>query len=268
MIKLVVSDLDGTLLKANKQLPATIFEVIENLRRKGILFGAASGRQLQNLKDLFAPAANDMVFIAENGGLGWYRNELLFCNALSPRNAQNALQRIRDVEGLFPLLCTPDCAYYENLSQPFEHYVHASYTFTKQADLDEVAADKPVCKIAVYDQSGAEKHGMNLLPQVLPDLRVIQSGMEWLDVSAPSATKGAALDKNKKKTGISSAECMAFGDHMNDYEMLAACAHPRVPANAYYKLKECFPDHIIPSNEEEGVIRILNDLLRAPVVPI
>ncbi len=260
MIRLAVSDLDGTLLTPERRLPENTFEIIRKLKEKGIVFGAASGRQLQNLIDFFAPVADDIVIIAENGGLGWMRGELLFCNAVPPEKVEKTLQAVHGSEGLFPLLCAPDCAYYEDLKQPFESYVNASYTHTAQADLRTVAKSVPICKIAVYDALGAEKNGIRVLPELLPDLRVIQSGMDWLDVSEKSVNKGAALSVVLKKLGISPDECMAFGDHMNDFEMLQACGHPRVPENAFYKMKEAFP-HVIPSNKDYGVVRTLESLL-------
>lgn len=88
MIRLAVSDLDGTLLTPERRLPENTFEIIRKLKEKGIVFGAASGRQLQNLIDFFAPVADDIVIIAENGGLGWMRGELLFCNADASRKSR------------------------------------------------------------------------------------------------------------------------------------------------------------------------------------
>ena len=56
MIKLVASDLDGTLLfKGAQSLPEEIFPLIRQLKELGILFVAASGRQYANMKKMFAP---------------------------------------------------------------------------------------------------------------------------------------------------------------------------------------------------------------------
>ena len=260
MIKLAISDLDGTLLTPQRQLPENTFEIIGKLKAKGILFGAASGRQLQNLLDIFSPVANDMIFISENGGLAYYKGEILFCEALTAEQTAKALATVRAAEGLYPLLCAPECAYYGDTFPPFVEHVNDSYTHTKFADLDDIARSQPVCKIAVYDTLGAEKNGAAILPEKLTELRVIQSGMDWLDLSTKSANKGSALAFILKKFGVSPDECMAFGDHMNDYEMLCTCSHPFVPENAYYKLKELFP-HEIPSNKDFGVIRKLETLL-------
>ena len=81
MIKLVASDLDGTLLmKGAQSLPEDIFPLIRQLKELGILFVAASGRQYANMKKMFAPVADDMAFICENGGLAVYHENVMYQN--------------------------------------------------------------------------------------------------------------------------------------------------------------------------------------------
>ena len=79
MIKLVASDLDGTLLfKGAQSLPEEIFPLIRQLKKMGILFVAASGRQYANMKKMFRPVVDDMAFISENGGLAVYNEKVLY----------------------------------------------------------------------------------------------------------------------------------------------------------------------------------------------
>ena len=63
-----------------------------------------------------------------------------------------------------------------------------------------------------------------------------------------------------KKLGVERGECMAFGDHMNDFEMLEVCGNPYVVANAFSTLKERFK-YVVPSNADFGVIKKLEELL-------
>ena len=70
MIKLIASDLDGTLLRGGAQVPsAEAMELIRALQEKGVLFSAASGRQCPNLRRLFWPLSGEMVLLGENGCL-------------------------------------------------------------------------------------------------------------------------------------------------------------------------------------------------------
>ena len=68
-IKLIASDIDGTLLlNHGKEIPGEIFDEVRRLKEKGILFCPASGRQYNSLKNLFAQAAllcshSDQLFI-------------------------------------------------------------------------------------------------------------------------------------------------------------------------------------------------------------
>ena len=78
MIKLIASDLDGTLLYGRgNSVSEEMFEMIREMKRKGIIFAAASGRQYHNLKKLFAPVWKDMAFICENGAAVFYEDQLI-----------------------------------------------------------------------------------------------------------------------------------------------------------------------------------------------
>ena len=78
MIKLIASDLDGTLLhNGAQQLTPRTIELIRALTRKGIRFIAASGRQYDNERRLFAPIRDEISYIAENGSLCVHRGEVI-----------------------------------------------------------------------------------------------------------------------------------------------------------------------------------------------
>ena len=254
MIKLIACDLDGTLLTPDGELPEGTFSVIGKLYEKGILFCPASGRQLTALEQMFGPVRDKVAFIAENGAIVSCRGELLRCVTIPRETVLRALAEVKKLPDAHPLLCTPECAYYEEGSQPFLEYVAASYISNAQRSLAETARTERICKIAVYDGKGPENNGMKALPAALPDLRVIQSGGNWLDISARDTDKGNALRFLLKKLDVAREECAAFGDHMNDYEMLLECGHPYVPANAYPPLLEKIGT-VVPSNAENGVLR-------------
>ena len=75
-VRLIASDLDGTLLLNGAQtLRPETCGLIEQLMARGIVFVAASGRQLANLRRLFAPIADKIGFLCENGGSAYYQNK-------------------------------------------------------------------------------------------------------------------------------------------------------------------------------------------------
>ena len=95
MVKLIASDLDGTILRKGAQSvePSTI-KAIEQLVNKGMYFAPASGRQIVSLKRLFEPVSNKLVYIAENGALCEYKGEVI---AKTPMDRKLALEIIEDV---------------------------------------------------------------------------------------------------------------------------------------------------------------------------
>lgn len=264
MIRFIATDLDGTLLDGNRKLPGEIFPLISALYDRGILFAPASGRQYANLKLLFAPVRDKVVFLCENGALVRYREETLHLLPIPDARLKDALDAIRSLPHLHPLLCGTDCAYIEESTEPFSSLAFESYTSCKRVgSLDEVIGRTPVCKIAVYDETRAE-HCIRVLPQKLKGLRTIISGDVWCDVSADGADKGTAIRKIQEIFGFRREECVAFGDHMNDYEMLAACGSAFVPENAYPPLKERIR-RTIPANTEGGVLIKLKEILSGEV---
>ena len=76
MVKLIASDLDGTILRHGAQkVDKSTIEVIGKLLDAGLLFAPASGRQIVSLKRLFEPISDRLVYISENGALSEYRGE-------------------------------------------------------------------------------------------------------------------------------------------------------------------------------------------------
>ena len=263
MIKLIASDLDGTLIMPNRKLPEETFPLIEKLYSRGIIFMPASGRQLPNLLQMFAPIADKIAIIAENGGLGWYKGEIIYSNPMPAESVKSALNVIRKEEGLYPLLSCADCAYYEDDYPPFVDVSEKSYCKMQKAPLDEAAETQTVMKISVWDvHIPCAEHGGVILPPKLKGLRAVVSGRDWMDVSALNSNKGTALKAVLEKLNIAREECAAFGDHMNDYEMLEVSGHPFVTANAFYALKEKFTD-AVPSNADRGVIKKIEELLNS-----
>ena len=261
MIKLVASDLDGTLLPPSKIMPEETFGLIEKLYKRGIIFAPASGRQLPNLQKLFAPVLDKIAIIAENGGLCWYGGKIIYSDPTPKDGVKYALDIIRSQKDLYPLLSCADCAYYESGFGTFIEVCKKSYSSLERADLDEIAENMSVIKISVWDGvPPCAEHGGKILPPLIKGLRTMVSGYDWLDVSAADANKGKALNALMQNFGIDKSECMAFGDHMNDLEMLEACGSPFITENAFAGLKEKINSRV-PSNAEYGVIQKIKELL-------
>ena len=261
MFKIIASDLDGTLLPPSKILPPETFPLIEEMFERGITFVPASGRQLPNLKKLFAPVLGKIAVIAENGGLCWHAGKIIYCNPTPADDVLYALDIIKREEGLFPLCSGVDCAYYDSDDEQFTEVLNRSYSRAERvSDLAAAVKNNTILKISVWDKLPAAEHAAPALIPNIRGLRVKVSGYDWLDVCTESANKGEALKALAKEVGATREQCVAFGDHMNDLEMLEASGQAYVTANAFPALKELVPD-IVPSNADLGVIKKIKELL-------
>ena len=262
MIKLIASDLDGTLLPPSKIMPPQTLDYIQRLKGMGVTFAPASGRQLPNLKKLFAPVLDKIAIIAENGGLAWADGRVIFRDPTPAAGVKYALDIIEDQEGLYPLLSCADCAYYSSDYEPFVTVLNKSYSSAKRVnDLKRVADSEEVLKISVWDSQPCAEHGGIILPPLIKGMRAMISGYDWLDVSAPHANKGRAFDAILQYLGADRSESVAFGDHMNDYEMLCAAGKAYIPENAFPKLKESGVGEIIGPHRELSVIKKIGEIM-------
>ena len=86
------------------------------------------------------------------------------------------------------------------------------------------------------------------------------SGANWVDIMAATAGKGRAMAALAEEMGVGKHEILAFGDYLNDYELLQAAGTAYAMENAHPDIK-AIAHHIAPSNTEAGVVTVLRDLL-------
>lgn len=222
MIKLIASDLDGTLLRNGAQeLDPRIHDIIKKLREKGIQFAAASGRQYQSLRLLFAPVRDEIHYITENGSLCISNGEVISTGFIERDLGLRIFQTIRNRGGCHCLLSCESACYTDSREPAFIRHIRdvLHYNLRVVDDLREV--EEPFLKIAVCDFDGAENIEAYFQTLFAGEIKAVTSGLIWIDFIAPNANKGTALAFLADYLGIQPEECMAFGDQYNDAEMLA-----------------------------------------------
>ena len=261
MIKLIACDMDGTLLDSGKRLPADLFPTLDALRARGVSFAVASGRQYASLRKDFLPVADRMLFISENGALVMRGDERLFIDPLPPRFLPRIIETARTLTHVFPVLCRADVALIEeSASEKFIAETMRYYPSVQVVrDLTEHTDAQDVCKVAFYDEGDAQTHELPVLQAALaPELSVILSGAHWVDVMKPGVNKGRAMRAVQAQLGIAPEACMAFGDYLNDIELLEAVGESYAMQNAHPDLARV-ARYTAPSNDEDGVMRVLRE---------
>jgi len=260
-VKMVVTDMDGTLLNSNHEVSDRFFELHKGLKEKGILFIAASGRQYNSIVDKLNSIKDEIIVIAENGGFAMQQDVQLVSTPLPNTSKSNVLDILENVENIHPVLCSKDNAYLTNASPEFVNKLKEYYTeFTLLDNLKNHEGE--VIKIAIYHFESSEKYIYPSVKHLEGDLKVKISGENWVDISSPDANKGYALELIQKKYNITPAETMVFGDYNNDLEMLALADFSFAMENAHPNVKE-IANYSTSSNNDFGVERILEKLLNS-----
>lgn len=235
MIKLIASDLDGTLLQNGAQeLTPYAIDLIHRITEKGIRFIAASGRQYDNERRLFADIKDEISYIAENGSLCIHEGKVISRGIIPDDLAYWIMHEIKKEPGYEIVVSREDTCLIEGNDPAFvNHIVNVMHNTTEIVD-DITKVKGPFLKLAIanmktHDLGPYLKH---LRQMFYPAVNVVTSGNIWIDFIVPGYNKGTALQTMMDLFGIKPEECMAFGDQYNDVEMLELAGYGYAMSNA------------------------------------
>lgn len=242
MIRMVCSDLDGTLLRYDQQeLEDRILNQIRALAAHGIRFCPASGRQYTSLKRLFAPVAEHCVFLCENGGV-LYDNDRVLAKTPMPRALAEeiAWDFWNDSDGKGEVMLSG-----ENTSYLMERglgmtdrirFIGNHYCSIQ----DPAQIPEDIVKVSVYLEEGVENYVDRFVPR-WKQANAAVAGPKWIDTTF--ANKGIGVSKMCQALDIRPEEVMAFGDNYNDVSMLDIVGAPYLMQTAAQPLLDRYPNH-------------------------
>ncbi len=259
-IKLIVSDMDGTLLNEKKELPKDIFEVIDKCIQEGIIFAIATGRQHQNIKNYFKGYCDKMLIIAENGTIATYQDTPFYLSKIDAHRVPEFIQNARTIKNSWAVYCTSDKAYIENNHPQLVEECKKYYSSLEVVE-DLLKIEEDCLKIAICDLDGAETNSYQLFKEYEEEFQVTVSAAIWLDITNHSENKGNTLAQFQKQFDIAKEETMVFGDYLNDVSLMPLAQKSYAMENAHPDLKK-LANFIAPSNEENGVTIIVKEYLK------
>jgi Cof subfamily protein (haloacid dehalogenase superfamily) len=261
-VRLVVADMDGTLLDERGAIPDAFWPVLDRLSEHGIVFAVASGRQYAALAELFGRAGDDLALIAENGAYVVRAGQEVSSSTVEAAFVDHMVAVSRELAGRFDLGLVwsgPGSAYVERSDPAFLAEAGRFYTSLRVVDDLGQVTDRAL-KFAVYDVAGGSAGSRDALVAALRPFRVVMSSEHWMDIMDPAVNKGVAVQALQRSLGIGPDQTMAFGDYLNDLEMLAEATHSFAMANAHPRVARA-TRHRAPSNAEHGVVKVLDTLL-------
>lgn len=262
MIKLIVSDIDGTLVKdGENQINPEIFDVIMELKKKKkIHFAAASGRQAASIECTFAPIKKEIFYVAENGSyLGCYGRNL-FLYPIDRETADQLAVDIRKDPELEVMVSGAKGTYLETKDREFIDWMTNGYHFNIIEVDDVTKVDDEIIKVAAYRRDGIQHAAKPYFSKYGSRLKMTISGEMWMDCMALGVNKGEAVKTLQESLGIAPKETMVFGDQLNDIEMLNRAYYSFAVGNAREEVKKAarFQADL---NVNDGVMKILKLLM-------
>lgn len=237
MIKLIATDMDGTLLNDEKKIDDNFWEVHKKLTELGIHFVVASGRQYFNIRKNFERLNENLMIMAENGAIIMEDEKEIFSKTLSKEDAIELINVGRTIPTANLIFCGKKKAYLEDDEPNFLEEVKKYYEKYEIVE-DITKVDDEALKITICDLTGAEKNTYPYYKDYYDKFKVAVSGEIWVDIVDKNINKGIALASLQKKLGIKKSETMVFGDYLNDYELIGQGDYSFAMENAHPELKK------------------------------
>ena len=261
MIKLIASDIDGTLIEeSTPDLYPEMEEEIRSLAGRGVLFCAASGRQLSSVRGVFRNVADQICYIVENGAHIHYQGRDLRVTPMEREYVREIVGCLRSLgAGYEFVVSTPEGSLIESKDRKFLDLMTYGYR-NRFRRVEDVLKEKAVIlKIAVYHEGSIRCLGeKSLIPAWKDRVQVCVAGEEWVDFMDRSVDKGRALSWLQKRFGIRPEETMAFGDNTNDIGLMRAAYYSYAVENAHPEVKAA-ARFCCPSYREKGVWRTVRE---------
>ncbi len=220
MVKLIASDLDGTLLLDGAiTVSSEAIDYIKKLNDYEVVFVAASGRQYPNLQKLFQDVQTKIGYICENGALVKYQGETICKYPMDRNMGLKLMEDIQNREGCEVLLSGEDTSYLVPKSKEYEDHMrnYVGNNVTIVSDFSEVKED--FLKISVYEKKGIGGSSDYFADRWNDTFKGTVSGECWMDFVAPEVNKGRALMEFQQLLKATKDDTMCFGDSYNDLDM-------------------------------------------------
>lgn len=266
MIRLIASDIDGTLVRDGQHgLPDEFFELIRELRAQGTFFAAASGREINSMRRVFAPVADEIFFISSNGALVTGPEGVISTKVMDPEKTRELIADMHRLPDCCPYFTTADDNFTDSKDEKFIDWMVNGYLIDLKVVDDLLAEPHMFIKGALHHP----KVGVvaaELIGKWKNTFYATLAGDMWVDFMHPSVGKGAALAELQQRLGVPAEETMAFGDHANDcgmfdaayYSYAVANASPEALAAARFRTR---------SNVEGGVMEVMRRLAQTGEAP-
>ncbi|MCC8129589.1 MAG: Cof-type HAD-IIB family hydrolase [Clostridiales bacterium] len=246
MIKLIVSDLDGTLIpEGTGYLPTEVKALLDEVQRSGLHLAVSSGRQAPSIRRALSTLEREPLIISQNGSCIFRGDRLLYTDPMPRQAALAAAEEASRWPRCDVVLETAEqCWVYHGFNGVVEEQLLSRrYQYAVIHDLADV--EGAVVKVACYIKQDIDGFASWAKGAWSDRLLVARSGVSWVDFNVTD--KGKGLLAACRLLGVSPEETLAFGDNLNDEPMLAAAGRGYSVAGGNPELTSRYPTCIHPS---------------------
>ena len=260
MIKLIVSDMDGTLVNDEKKIDENIYKILPKLKEMGTKFVVASGRQYPSLCKDFQEHVKDVVLCSENGAFVMDNGKELYARCMTQEQVKMSLDAAFAVEGMEPICCARHVTY--TRSPEMKEFLESPKFNYKMAVVDDLYnIDDEIIKISMIVLNGEDTVAMFRKVRAALDesLNLVTSGEGCMDTGIYGVNKGTAVAALQEMWGITPEETMVFGDQYNDVDMFDRAHYSFAMEGAVEGVKKK-ARFIAGSNNEGGVVKAIREI--------
>lgn len=269
-IKVIATDMDGTLLDSRGQLDLLRLEKILNrLDQRGVRFVIATGNEVHRMRQLLGHLAERVVLVVANGARIFEHNKLLQAQTWDDAMVDRALGHFKGREcqdqfvvtgmnGGFVKKGTIFTELDKFMTSEMIEKLYQRMHFVDEFDSSLFGGVLKMSMVVGEERSDAVLQEINDLFD--GQIRAVSSGYGCIDILQTGIHKAWGLEELLKRWGLKSEQIMAFGDSENDIEMLKLAGISYAMENAEEIVKEVATG-VAPANSQAGVYQVLENWL-------
>jgi Cof subfamily protein (haloacid dehalogenase superfamily) len=260
-VRLLLFDLDGTLLGPSRRVSEANARALDRAMDQGIRVGFATGRSLRSARPWIEELRPTGPLILFNGGLVWdvVDDQPLLERHLPRVDARAALAVVAELGVHANLYLGEDITIAQGSAVALASEVKDGVPHTIVGDLVahlDGQPDDPFKILCIEERGGIEALTDRLRGVLSAGSVLVNSEPTYVEVLPPGVSKGAALSAVTAHTGIAPDEMIAFGDGLNDVELLAAAGQGVAMGNAHPRLQET-ADIVIGPHDTDAIAAFL-----------
>ena len=258
MIKLIATDIDGTILIPEGEFTEKVKQCIKQLTNKGIKVVLVTGRMNAAATLIAKDLGLTTPIVSYQGGLVKQNGKTLYERCLTKEQTERVIEWAKS-EQIHLNLYNDDILYSEKECYEIKRYcnnLHTEYQIKNFCDIEKTKINK----LLAIDYNNPDKINKleKELPQVFPELYIVKSTPYFLEFSNQEASKYYAVKFLQNYWGIEENETLTIGDQNNDIALLKAGGVRVAMGNATEELKKV-ATHITDTVFNDGFVKAVEE---------